>query len=58
MFYIHILRYLPYEGSSPEIPGSTINLEQKPQVQAHQAAVKAIHRKTRENYFLERRLFI
>lgn len=58
MFYIYILNQPAYRESNSEIPGLTIAIDQNSLVQRHQRQVKEMHRRIRENYYLDRRFFI
>jgi hypothetical protein len=53
MFYIHILNQPAYRESNSEILDSNIAVDQNSLVQYHQWQIKEMHRRIRENYFLE-----
>lgn len=57
MFYIHIPNQPAYQGSNSEIPDS-VPIDRNSLVQHHQKQVKEMHRRIRENHYLERRFFI
>jgi hypothetical protein len=57
MFYIKILNQLPYEESNLAIPNLITELNQRALVQYHQAEVRRLHQRIREDYYLERHSF-
>ena len=58
MFYIHILNQPAYRESNSETPDSNIAIDRNSLVQHHQRQVKEMNRRIKENYYLERRVFI
>lgn len=58
MFYIHIQPQPPHPESNYLIPGLTKKSDQEVLIQHQQRQLKKMQQRTRQNYHLERRLFV
>jgi hypothetical protein len=58
LLYTHVLNQSPYRESNSDLPDSTVEIAQNTLARYHQKQARELYRGTRENHYLERRLFM